>query len=604
MLYIKQCGRAAPGKALSVRAVGSGFNTRMGMSASNGAVARGSKSIANWPFMAKFMIPAAISIALLVTLAAGAIFTLKNSAATIHDLNANRLPEAVRFGAIKSDIRTINADLFRALTGKAVDPSVDAAASVEKVKAGISKLVAEATDARERLADPRQQAIVDEMVSRLNNYNEGLDFLAAIVEDDFPSVIGFLEQFDEDYARLTELSLEIIGLQVAAANANAESANTTQNTAELLIIGLASVFALLALAVAFFTARTTATGVRRIAQTTRDLAQGKLDVDIASLARADELGAVVESLNVFRDNAVERQRLVEAQQAQAELTQKRAQQVAVLAERFQGEVQTMLHGLSASADDLTRNCRSQLDLAESNGRYSQTAADTIHASSANVSNVAAAAVELGASIEEIGNQASLSVQISEGAVTELDATNTAMQQLTRSAAQIGEVVELINAIATQTNLLALNATIEASRAGDAGRGFAVVASEVKTLAGQTARATDEIRQRIEQIQKAAEAGLNAIGGVGQTTRRVSEIARSIAVSVSQQSQATNEIARNVNEASDGAAEAAKSVIQLSDGARNNAAASQTMLKAAQELSQRSARMTEDAQRFLADLSAA
>ncbi len=554
--------------------------------------------------MAKFMVPAAIAIALLAALAAGSVFALKTSGATIQDLNANRLPEAVRFGAIKAEIRSVNADLYRALTGKAVDSTVDASSAVQEVKAGVDRLVAEATDARERLADPKQKALVDEMVSRLENFNEGLDFLAAIVQDDFASVVGFLEQFDEDYSRLTELSDEIINLQVAAANANAEAANTTQAWAEMLIVGLAVAFALVALAVAFVTARTTATGVRRIAETTRDLARGRLDVDIAGLARADELGAVVESLNVFRDNAVERQRLVEAQQAQAELNQKRAQQVAALAERFQGEVQAMLNELSASAEDLTRTCRSQLDLAESNGRYSQTAADTIQASTSNVSNVAAAAVELGASIEEIGNQASLSVQISEGAVTELDATNAAMQELTRSATQIGEVVELINAIATQTNLLALNATIEASRAGDAGRGFAVVAAEVKTLASQTARATDEIRQRIDQIQKAAEAGLTAIGGVGQTTRRVSEIARSIAVSVSQQSQATNEIARNVNEASDGAAQAAKSVVKLSDGARENASASQTMLKAAQELAERSARMTQNARRFLADLSAA
>jgi methyl-accepting chemotaxis protein len=561
-------------------------------------------NVANLPFMAKFMLPAALSIALLAALAVGSIFALKSSGATISGLNESRLPEAVRFGAIKAEIRAVNAELFRTLTGKAVDPTVDATSALGGVKERVEKLAAESTDARTRLTDETQQKLLDEMTGRLNTYAEGLDFLGSVVQEDFTSVVGFLEQFDADYARLTELSDEIIALQVAEAGADAKAAHGAQGLTELIIIVLALAFGLVALIAAFITARATARGVQRIAQTTRALAQGDLSVDTVSLARADELGAVVDSLSVFRENAVERQRLVEAQQAQAELTQKRAQQVAVLAERFQAEVQGMLHDLSASAEELTDTCQSQLDLAEGNGRYSQAAADTIHASSNNVRNVAAAAVELGASIEEIGSQASLSVQITEGAVSELDATNTAMQQLSRSAEQIGEVVELINAIATQTNLLALNATIEASRAGESGRGFAVVAAEVKTLAAQTARATDDIRQRIEQIQKAAQAGLTAIGDIGQTTRRVSEIARSIAVSVSQQGQATNEIARNVNEASDGAAEAAESVVKLSAGARENATASKTMLKSAQILAERSAKMTQDAQRFLADLSAA
>jgi methyl-accepting chemotaxis protein len=560
--------------------------------------------VSNWPFMAKFMAPAGLSVALIAGLAIGASFSLKKSGATITGLNETSLPEAVKFGALKADIRAVNAELFRSLTGKAVDPSMDSDAAIGKVKDMVAALVGEVGAAREKLTDPEQLALLDELEVQLKTYGEGLDFLGGVVSEDFSSVVGFLEQFDTNYARMAELSDGIVNLQVEAAGENAEAAQTTQNWAETLIVTLAFGFALLSLTVAFICARVTVQGVRRIASTTGDLAKGDLTVNISSLARGDELGAVVESLNVFKDNAVERQRLADAQAEQQAASERRAHQISALASRFEAEVQEMLHALSASAEDLTKTCKTQLELAEGNGRYSGLAVETIRASSSNVQNVASAAVELGASIEEIGNQASSSARISEAAVAEVDRTNEAMSQLSKSASQIGEVVELINAIASQTNLLALNATIEAARAGESGKGFAVVASEVKSLAGQTSKATDEIRLRIEQIQNAATAGLTAIGGIGETTRKVSEIARTIALSVNQQSQATNEIARNVNEASEGTAEAAQSVFNLSEGAQKNAAASQTMLAAVQELSERSARMSRDAQRFLADLSAA
>ena len=179
-----------------------------------------------------------------------------------------------------------------------------------------------------------------------------------------------------------------------------------------------------------------------------------------------------------------------------------------------------------------------------------------------------------------------------------------MADLGGAATRIGEVVGLIQAIAGQTNLLALNATIEAARAGESGRGFAVVASEVKSLAQQTAKATDEIRERIKDIQSAASNGVNAIKGIGETIKHMNEIASSIADSVHQQGDATNEIARNVNEASDGTSMASSSVSQLSASAADTEKASTEMLGAANQLTQRTEAMSENIRRFLSELTAA
>jgi hypothetical protein len=142
---------------------------------------RGGFNVANLPFMAKFMLPAALSIALLAALAVGSIFALKSSGATISELNESRLPEAVRFGAIKAEIRAVNAELFRTLTGKAVDPTVDATSALGGVKERVEKLAAESADARTRLTDETQQKLLDEMTGRLNTYAEGLDFLGSVV---------------------------------------------------------------------------------------------------------------------------------------------------------------------------------------------------------------------------------------------------------------------------------------------------------------------------------------------------------------------------------------------------------------------------------------
>jgi methyl-accepting chemotaxis protein len=211
---------------------------------------------------------------------------------------------------------------------------------------------------------------------------------------------------------------------------------------------------------------------------------------------------------------------------------------------------------------------------------------------------------MSSSVDEISRQVQESANIAREAVDQAGKTNAHVAELASAASRIGDVVELINTIAGQTNLLALNATIEAARAGEAGRGFAVVASEVKSLASQTAKATDEISSHISGMQGATQESVAAIKEIGGTIGQISTIASTIASAVEQQSSATQEIARSVQNVAQGTQEAAASIMQVNRGATETGAASEEVLNSAQTLSAESTRLREELDRFMANIRAA
>jgi methyl-accepting chemotaxis protein len=219
-------------------------------------------------------------------------------------------------------------------------------------------------------------------------------------------------------------------------------------------------------------------------------------------------------------------------------------------------------------------------------------------------SVAAATEELSTSVDEIGKRVRESNRIAEAAVVQAQQTDERIGKLLRAAQQIGDVVKLITAIAEQTNLLALNATIEAARAGDAGRGFAVVATEVKSLASQTAKATDEISNHISGMQGATQESVAAIKEIGATIAQISNIASSIAGAVEQQSTATQEIAKSVQNVAEGTQQTAASIMQVNRGATETGSASEEVLNSASTLSAESARLRTELDRFMANIRAA
>lgn len=561
-------------------------------------------NISNWPFTIKFMAPAAVATAVMAILTGGAIYVMNGQGHTIDRINNVALPEIVKIGEIKADIKEANGQLYNALTKKATDPTANASAQVTKVVEDLGKISDQVKKSADAATDPAQKKQLTDLNKEVKTYKEAVEFAGSVMDVDFASVGPMMSQFDDGYAKMSDLSDKIIAGSTAAATKAATDAKATQAAGISFLTIFAVIMACLSGGIAFLFSRLTVSGINRIAKTTEELANGNLNVDIQALARKDELKMVVDSLNVFKSNAEEKERLMAIEAATAKTREERARQMSELAERFRHEAQDMLDALSNAASDLDANGRTLLTIAGENERRSQSAVSSIRNSADNVQNVASATTELSASIGVIGDQAVRSVEIAAEAVSEADRTNESMAELSRAADQIGEVVDLINAIAQQTNLLALNATIESARAGEAGKGFAVVASEVKSLAQQTAKATDEIRDRIKDIQAAAQNGVNAIRGIGETIKHMNEIASSIADSVHQQGDATNEIARNVNEASDGTSMASSSVAQLSASAADTEKASTEMLGAANQLTKRTEAMSENIRRFLAELTAA
>jgi methyl-accepting chemotaxis protein len=320
--------------------------------------------------------------------------------------------------------------------------------------------------------------------------------------------------------------------------------------------------------------------------TMKRLAEGDIEAEIPATERKDEVGVIARAVLAFKENLradAARRRAEEEAKKQAEADARRKSMLD-LADRFESSVGGVVTGVTAAADELQATAQSMSATAEQTARQSTVVAAASEETTQNVQTVASATEELSASIGEITNQVSESTKIVGDAVRQADETNAKVQSLAEAAQKIGDVVRLINDIAGQTNLLALNATIEAARAGEAGKGFAVVAWEVKTLATQTAKATEEIANQIRAIQESTASSAQAIAGITTTIGRVSEISTAIASAVEEQGAATQEISRNVQQAAQGTQAVSANISGVTQAAQQTGIAAGQVLEAAGELS--------------------
>jgi methyl-accepting chemotaxis protein len=334
------------------------------------------------------------------------------------------------------------------------------------------------------------------------------------------------------------------------------------------------------------------------------VAAGDLTVDTGYAQRRDEIGALAGALETFKQQAADKLR-IEAQERERNAGAA-ARQRSI--EAYVGEFESMVRQTLNQLDDASGQMRTtsaglSAVSSQTNARV-QVAERASGEASMSVDSVASASVELSASIDDISRQASHAAGIASRAVNRARETDGTVQGLAKTAARIGEVVGLINSIAAQTNLLALNATIEAARAGEAGRGFAVVASEVKSLASQTARATDDISEQIADIQKVAGDAIDAIKGIGNIIGEVNEVATAIATAVEQQGAATQEITRSTQHAAQGTKNVSDNITGVKTDADAAAAAAENVKRASETLETQSHQLGSQVTQFLGKIRAA
>ena len=508
----------------------------------------------------------------------------------------------VQLGIIERDLYASRVHIYEMLGGS----KVDRAEVMRDIEGRDREIDAQWKDYTSTYLAPEEKPLVADIDARLIAYRATRTQILDLLNADVTEAASALAAGEGAgrFRALEEALVKDIVLQDRLAKQEYQSSAKTYASTTWINFIAVGLGLLLALGLAWAIVKSITGSIAQMIVVMNRLANADTSVDVTGRDRRDEIGDMAKAVEVFKRNAIERARLEEVEKASLARREARQSKLENLTSDFDGTVMAVLGGVSAAAHKMNEMSRGMTTIAEETQRQGAAVSSATQQASANVSTIASASNQLSASIREIASQVNRSANIAANAVAEVDATTRKMESLSEGASRIGEVVKLINDIASQTNLLALNATIEAARAGDAGKGFAVVANEVKTLANQTAKATGEIAGQIQGIQEETGGVVDAIQRITSVINDINEMSAAIASAIEEQGAAMQEVVRNVEEVSVGTREIASNISQVVDAAGHTGAMAGQVQTAAGLLTDESDKLRGSVEQFLGGVKAA
>ncbi|OUR80539.1 hypothetical protein A9Q83_01020 [Alphaproteobacteria bacterium 46_93_T64] len=592
-------------------------------------------SLRNMSISLKLFISPAIFTVALIVLGIISITGKQQGMSTMESLNVQAKAKTGAAYRFQRDLQAFNGNVFRLIS------QLSAGVEEEKLAKFRETLLAYLEGTKKSLGDfiangqytDEELELLNKLSVELGTYSEDTQGVIEMTEVDGSTAVIMMMSADEKFNVMYKSIDTIVEIWQADGDTEFAEAVASGEANIQQFIWISVIAFLIAGAVTVWITRMIRKPVQSLTSAMAELSSGNHSVDIPSHEEQNEIGEMARAVLVFKDNAIEQERLQadakrhaeeeadrehraredeerrlsterERDQRDAAEKQERADRVSALIQNFETRISELLSTVSMAARELQSTASSMSVTAGSSQELAEGVAAASSDASRNVQTVAAAAEELTSSINEISRQVQQASEVSEKAVVEAGNSTNSVSALAETAKKISEVVNMISDIAGQTNLLALNATIEAARAGDAGKGFAVVASEVKNLANQTAKATEEIAQQIEDMQTATDSAVTAISSIDDVISSIRQSTVGISSAIEEQSAATNEISRNVQEASNGTSEVSNKIGTVSEKASETGAAAEEVQSAASRLEELSQSLKKDIEGFLQEVRAA
>ncbi|HEX2114625.1 MAG TPA: HAMP domain-containing methyl-accepting chemotaxis protein, partial [Alphaproteobacteria bacterium] len=545
-------------------------------------------------------------VVLLLGLAAYAFALLGGNETKVRDLNDGIMRHVETISSFSTEAQRSIATLYR-LTSTAAN---------ESDEQKLNKMAKAVSDGLDRLsggfanvkAAVSAAGVVQDKIDALDAgfvaYIKAAKFVVDMATSDASASLTFMTGAERKFGDVDKLLDEIDTSLNAKRNEALSSIYAGMAGGRAVFVAVSLAIAALALAVSFLISRIISRPIVEMTTSLGRIAEKDYSAAIPTLGQKDEIGRMAAAVNVLKDRSMAADRLDAERREATEAAERRARRLAELTRVFETGVGGIVKAVADGSTELRANAQALASTAQQTNQQCQAVASASEQATGNAQTVSAAAEELTSSIAEISRQVAHSAQITLKAVEEASDTNATVKGLADAAQRIGQVVTMINEIASQTNLLALNATIEAARAGEAGKGFAVVASEVKSLANQTAKATDEIASQIAAIQQVTGEAATAIGGIATTISDINQIATTIASAVEEQGAATQEIARNVQAAASRTQEVSSNIDGVTQAASKTGGAASVLLNAAGDLAKQSEDLRRHVDEFLAGVRAA